>query len=63
LAVSSETLSIAAQHKLADGGDAEALYQYGLCLRDGDGVAKDLCGAASYLILSGDQGRTRVWVL
>jgi TPR repeat protein len=50
----------AAQHKAgADGGDAEAQYQYGRCLRDGTGVARDLCGAALYFRLAADQGHAK----
>jgi TPR repeat protein len=49
----------AAQRKArADGGDAEAQYEYGLCLRDGNGVEKDPSGAASYFKLAADQGHT-----
>jgi TPR repeat protein len=39
----------------ADQGDAEAQFNYGLRLQNGEGVSKDLKGAADYFKLAADQ--------
>jgi TPR repeat protein len=41
---------------LVDQGNADSQWRYGLCLRDGTGISKDLRGAAHYFKLSADQG-------
>jgi TPR repeat protein len=40
----------------SDQGNAFGQCYYGLCLRDGTGISKDLKGAAHYFKLSSDQG-------
>jgi serine/threonine protein kinase len=40
----------------ADQGDAGGQYNYGICLKNGEGVAKDLKEAARYYKMSADQG-------
>jgi TPR repeat protein len=40
----------------ADQGNADAQYRYGVCLREGIGISRDLQGAARYFKLSADQG-------
>jgi TPR repeat protein len=46
-----DTLAINSQH-----GSAVAQFNYGICLRKGDGVLIDLRGAAHYFKLAADQG-------
>ena len=40
----------------ADQGYAPAQFRYGLCLKEGEGVPRDLSEAARYFKLSADQG-------
>ena len=40
----------------ADQGHAPAQFRYGLCLKEGEGVPRDLDEAARYFKLSADQG-------
>ena len=42
----------------ADQGHAPAQFQYGLCLKEGEGVPCDLSAAARYFMMVIEQGHT-----
>ena len=48
--------AISSLKKMADGGDANAQFNYGQLLEQGDVVDKDITAAATYYKLSADQG-------
>jgi len=45
--------------KLADQGDAEALYQLGNCYQNGDGVEQDIKKAVEWWLKASDLGHEK----